>query len=107
MKNVNQVIERLNECGITVDSYKENNKLCGYELNTYTDAGVNQILFIDFRDSEMNPKDAKHFIELFNERVNDIDIDEEIKNLRISLVIYTYFHKFWFLILLCVFCLKK
>ena len=81
MKNVNQVIERLNECGITVDIYKENNKLCGYELNTYTDAGVNQILFIDFRDSEMNPKDAKHFIELFNERVNDIDIDEEIKNL--------------------------
>ena len=81
MKNVNQVIERLNECGITVDSYKENNKLCGYELNTYTDAGVNQILFIDFRYSEMNPKDAKHFIELFNERVNDVDIDEEIKNL--------------------------
>lgn len=81
MKNVNQVIEKLNECGITVNTYKENNKLCGYELNTYTDAGVNQILFIDFRDSEMNPKNASHFIELFNERVNDIDIDEEIKNL--------------------------
>lgn len=81
MKNINQVIKRLNECNITVDTYKENNKICGYELNTYTDTGVNQILFIDFRDSEMNPKNAKHFIKLFNENVNDIDIDEEIKNL--------------------------
>ncbi len=79
MKNVNEVIEKLNECGITVYNYKENNKLCGYELNTYTDAGVNQIIFIDFRDSEMNPKNAKHFIELFNERVNDIDIDDELR----------------------------
>jgi hypothetical protein len=79
MKNVNQVIKKLNECGITVYAYKEKNKLCGYELNTYTDAGVNQILFIDFRDSEMNPKNASHFIELFNERVNDIDINEEMK----------------------------
>jgi ElaB/YqjD/DUF883 family membrane-anchored ribosome-binding protein len=81
MENVNQIIERLNECGITVYNYKENNKLLGYELNTYTDAGVNQILFIDFRDSELNPKNAKHFIELFNERVNEVDIDDEIKNL--------------------------
>lgn len=81
MKNINQVIKRLNQCNITVETYKENNKICGYELNTYTDAGVNQILFIDFRDSEMNPKNAKHFIKLFNENVNDIDIDEEMKNL--------------------------
>lgn len=81
MKNINQVIKRLNECNITVETYKEKNKICGYELNTYTDAGVNQILFIDFRDSEMNPKDAKHFIKLFNENVNNIDIDEEMENL--------------------------
>ncbi len=79
MKTVNEAIEKLNECGITVDAYKENNKLCGYELNTYTDAGVNQIVFIDFRNSEMSPKNAKHFIELFNERVNDINIDDELR----------------------------
>lgn len=78
---MNQVIERLNECGIDVYEYKEKNKLCGYELNTYTNAGVNQILFIDFRHNKMNPKNANHFIGLFNERVNDIDIDEEIKYL--------------------------
>lgn len=83
MKNlaIKAVIQKLEYADIQVGEYTENEKLCGYELNTYTDAGVNQILFIDFRDSEMNPKDAKHFIELFNERVNDIDIDEEIKNL--------------------------
>jgi hypothetical protein len=79
MKNLNDVFTRLNECDITVFVYKENGKICGYELSTYTDAGVNQILFIDFRNTKMNPKNYKHFIELFNDRVNDIDIDEEIK----------------------------
>ena len=79
MKTINEIIERLENLNITVDKYKEGKKLCGYELNTYTNAGVNQIVFIDFRDIEMNPKNPKHFIELFNERVNDIDIDEELR----------------------------
>jgi len=79
MKTINEIIERLENLNITVYKYKEGKKLCGYELNTYTNAGVNQIVFIDFRDSEMNPKNPKHFIELFNERVNDIDIDEELR----------------------------
>lgn len=79
MKNLKQIIEALNECNITVSEYKENNKLCGYELNTYTNAGVNQIVFVDFRNTELNPKSAKDFIQLFNERVKDVDIDEEIK----------------------------
>ena len=78
MKNVKEIIARLEDCNITVDAYYENKKLCGYELNTYTDAGVNKIIFVDFRDTKKNPENAEHFIELFNERVNEIDIDEEI-----------------------------
>lgn len=76
-----QIIKKLNDCNITIYAYKEKNKICGYELNSYTDAGVNEIVFIDFRNTKMNPKSAKHFIELFNETVNNIDIYEEIKNL--------------------------
>ena len=79
---INKIIDRLENSNIQVHEYFEDNKLCGYELNTYTNEGVNQIVFVDFRDTEMNPKNAKHFIELFNERVNDIDIEEEIGYLR-------------------------
>ncbi len=81
MKNLKQVIERLNEYNITVSKYKEENRLCGYELNTYTDVGVNQIVFLDFRDTNFNPKSAKDIIQLFNERIKDVDVDEEIKSL--------------------------
>lgn len=79
MKTINQIKERLSEMNIDVYSYNERNKLCGYELNTYTDCGVNQIVFVDFRGTDKNPKSAKDFIELYNERVNDIDIDEEVE----------------------------
>ena len=79
MKNIKEIIATLEGCNITVYDYKEGKKLCGYELDTYTIAGVNKSLCIDFRDTEMDPKNAKHFIKLFNELVNSIDIDEEIK----------------------------
>lgn len=79
MKTIEQIIERLQESNITVYNYEEDNKLCGYELSTFTDCGVNQIVFVDFRETEKNPKNPIDFIELFNERVNDIDINEELK----------------------------
>jgi hypothetical protein len=72
MKKIQPLIDRLNE-------YKENNKLCGYELNTYTDCGVNQIVFLDFRDTKFNPKNPKDFLLVYHNRINSIDIDEEIE----------------------------
>jgi len=81
MNTIQKVISHLKQLNIQVYNYTEKGKLCGYELNTYTNYGVNQIIFIDFRDSELSPENPKHFIELFNERVNDIDIEEEIKYL--------------------------
>ena len=81
-KSIDEIINILNtEYNITVDIYKEKNKICGYELNTYTDAGVNQIIFIDFRDKNLNPNNPQYFIQLFNEYTKNIDVDEEIKYL--------------------------
>lgn len=76
---IKQIIDKLENANIQVTEYKEAKKLCGYNLDTYTDCGVNQNIFIDFRDTEMNPRSGKDFIELYNERVNSIDIDEEIQ----------------------------
>lgn len=76
---INQIIDKLENANIQVGEYKEDNKICGYELNTYTDCGVNQLIFLDFRNRKLNPKKAKDFIQVFNERVNDIDINEEIR----------------------------
>jgi len=84
MKNltIKAAIAKLEEANIQVSEYKEKGKLCGYELNTYTDCGVNKIVFVDFRDTDKSPKIGKDFIELYNERVKDIDIEEEIGYLR-------------------------
>jgi hypothetical protein len=83
MKNttIAQVIEKLNEAEIQVDNYEEKGILCGYELNTYSNLGVNQIVFIDFRGSKLNPNRGDDFLALYNQRVKDIDIEDEIKML--------------------------
>lgn len=84
MKNlaIKAVIQKLEYANIQAGEYTENEKLCGYELNTYTGCGVNQIIFVDFRNTDKNPKSGKDFIELYNERVKSIDIEEEIGYLR-------------------------
>lgn len=78
MNTISKIIEKLEYSNIQVEKYKENGKLCGYELNTYTDAGVNMIIFLDFRAEGKNIKDPKEFIADFNKRINDIDVDEEL-----------------------------
>jgi len=74
-----KIFKKIEAANISIHEYKEGKKLCGYELNTYTNGGVNQIVFIDFRDTGKDPKSEKDFKELFSERVNSIDIDEEIE----------------------------
>jgi len=74
-----KIIDKIEKANISIHEYKEGKKLCGYELNTYTDGGLNQIVFIDFRDTDKNPKKATDFKELFLERVKSIDVDEEIE----------------------------
>lgn len=74
-----KIIAKIEAADISVDEYKEEKKLCGYELNTYTKGGLNQIVFVDFRNTNKDPKKAKDFKELFLERVKGIDVDEEVE----------------------------
>jgi hypothetical protein len=74
-----KTFDKIEKSGISINDYEEEGKLCGYELNTCTDGGVNVIIFIDFRDTDKDPKNEKDFKDLFSEHVNNIDIDEEIE----------------------------
>jgi hypothetical protein len=84
VKSYSKVIDKLEENDIQFDEYEEEGKLAGYELNTYTDNGVNMIVFLDFRDTNLNPKLAENVINKFKDYVNSIDIDEEIELYRQS-----------------------
>ena len=78
-KSLQQVIYIIEAKGITFYNYVEDGKLCGYELNTYTSCGVNQIIFLDFRDEEKDAENVNDLIKQLNYYVNNIDIDEEIE----------------------------
>ena len=72
------------EVNHSIDEYVENDKLCGYEMNTYTNGGVNQVVFLDFRDTGLDPKKLEDFLKVFEDRINSIDIDNEIEVNRYS-----------------------
>ena len=78
-----KIINKLEE-SFSVEKYFEKSVLCGYELNTYTDAGVNQIIFLDFRDTDLNPENEGDFKKVFKDRIESIDIEEEIVSNRYS-----------------------
>lgn len=74
-----KIFDKIEKAGIQISEYKEGKKLCGYELNTYTEGGLNQIVFVDFRDTDKKPKKAADFKEMFLKHIKDINIDEEIE----------------------------
>ena len=74
-----KIFDKIENANIQIFKYKEDGKLCGYELNTYTEGGLNQIVFVDFRDTKKDPENEKDFKELFSERIESIDVDEEIE----------------------------
>jgi hypothetical protein len=74
-----EIIDKIETAEISIDKYEENEVLCGYELNTYTKGGLNQIVFVDFRQTKKDPNNPDDFRELFLERVKSIDVDEEIE----------------------------
>ena len=78
-KTLQQVLDIIEAKGISIDNYEEDGKLCGYELNTYTAGGVNQIIFLDFRNEQQDAENVNDFIKEFNSYVRNIDIDEEIE----------------------------
>jgi hypothetical protein len=62
----------------SVSEYKEDGKLCGYEIDTYTQGGVNIIVFLDFRDKNLDPTNPNDIIEEFRSYLFDFDEDEMI-----------------------------
>lgn len=74
-----KIFNKIEKASISIHEYEENDKLCGYELNTYTNGGLNQVVLVDFRDTDKDPKKAKDFKELFLQRVKDIDVYEEVE----------------------------
>jgi len=82
MENLNKIIEIIEKNNISIYEYEENNVLCGYELSTYTDAGVNEIIFLDFREDFKNPKNIDDFIKEFKSYMKHYTIDERIENNR-------------------------
>ena len=79
MKDIKQIIEIIEKNDISIHEYEENNILCGYELNTYTDAGVNEIIFLDFREENQDPKNVDDFIKEFKSYMKYYGIDERIE----------------------------
>jgi hypothetical protein len=82
MKNsftLENIFSLLEQADIFIYEYEEDNKLCGYELNTYTCRGVNQLIFLDFRDTKLDPENPESFFDIFSNRITEIDIDEEIE----------------------------
>ena len=79
---IEEILQKVNNADVGVDLYYEDDLLEGYELNTYTPMGVNQIVFLDFRDTSDDPKNPIHFVKKFREYVDAIDIDEEITTNR-------------------------
>ena len=82
MKTVQDYISIIEEQGIGVDPYEENGILCGYELNTYTNAGVNEIIFLDFRNEGESAENPDDFIKEFERYMSDYTLDDRIESNR-------------------------
>ena len=82
MKTLENIFDIIEENGISIDKYDENGRLCGYELNTYTKGGVNEIIFLDFREENQDPKNADDFIKEFKSYMKCYTIDERIETNR-------------------------
>jgi hypothetical protein len=62
----------------TVHKYEEYGKLCGYEIDSYTALGVNMIIFLDFRDKDLDPTNPQDIVTEFRSYMDDFDEDEMI-----------------------------
>lgn len=60
-----------------VHEYKENDVLCGYDLETWTNGGVNMLLFIDCRSCP--EVSIESVVEELASSINAFSVDEEIE----------------------------
>ncbi len=73
---VQAIIDTIEGLDFSVDLYEENGSVCGAEIESWTDGGVDMLHFIDLRGKDINDPEA------WKEEIASIaagfDIDEEI-----------------------------
>lgn len=77
---LNTILDKLSEYDYSMHEYTENDKLCGYEMETWTDNGVNMIHFIDCRDYA-DGVTAANVMDQLKQILSCFDVDEEIHTL--------------------------
>ena len=77
---LNMILNKLNDCDYSIHEYKEHDKLCGYEMETWTDNGVNMVHFIDCRDYT-DGVTAANVMDQLRQILSCFDVDEEIHTL--------------------------
>lgn len=87
---LNAVLEKLEEHDYIIhdytefhDKHKEVGCLCGYDIETWTDAGINMIHFIDCRDYE-DGVTAENVVDQLKQINAAFDVDDSIYNLMQS-----------------------
>lgn len=77
--SISEILQAIEDAGFTVREYHEGGKLCGYEIETWTDdIGINMIHFIDCREPHysdgITPENITHELRSI---YNDFDPDNE------------------------------
>ena len=75
-----QIISMAEHYSFTFHEYEENDVLCGYEMETWTDGGVNMIHFIDCRESSYaDGLMVQNVLEELKKISANFDVDEELE----------------------------
>ena len=76
---ISRIIELAEERGFTFHEYEEKGVVCGYEVESWTDNGVNMIHFIDCRnDRHPAGLNAENVLEELKEIAAFFSVDREI-----------------------------
>lgn len=76
---ISRIIELAEEHGFIFDEYEVNGIVCGYEVESWTDNGVNMLHFIDCRkDSHPAGLNAENVLEELKEIAAFFSVDREI-----------------------------
>ena len=77
---LDMMLNKLDDLNFNITEYKENDKLCGYEMETWTDNGINMIHFIDCCDYE-DGITAENVLDQIKQISADFDVDYEVYKL--------------------------
>ena len=77
---LDMMLNKLDDLNFNITEYKENDKLCGYEMETWTDNGIHMIHFIDCRDYE-DGITAENVLDQLKQISVNFDVDDEVYKL--------------------------